>query len=64
MGISLKRNCVGLRSLLCYLALVILDTWVSISCHKIKFLPVSMSASSNNIWACCQSFLIVLTRDQ
>ena len=63
MGVSLKQNCVGLHSLLHNLALVILDTWVSISCCKIKSLPVSMSASSNSIWACWQSFLIVLTRD-
>ena len=52
MGISLKQDCVGLRSLLCNLVLVILDMWVSISCHRIKSLPVSMSASSSNAWAC------------
>ena len=52
MGVSLKQNNVGLRSLLHNSALVMWDTWVSISCHRIKSLPVSMSASSNKAWAC------------
>ena len=52
MGISLKQNCVGLCSLLRNSALVIFDMWVSISCCRIKSLPVSMLASSNSAWAC------------
>ena len=52
MGISLKQNNVGLHSLLRNSALVMWDMWVSISCRRIKSLPVSMSASSNKAWAC------------
>ena len=52
MGISLKWKCEGLCSLLCNSALVIFNTWVLISCCKMKSLPVSMLASSNNSWAC------------
>ena len=64
MGVSLKRNSVGLRSLLRNSALVIWETWVLISCRNMKSLPVSMSASSNKAWACRQSFFMVLARDQ
>ena len=64
MGVSLKQNKVGLCSLLRNSALVIWDTWVSISCRNIKSLPVSMSASSNKAWACWRSFLIVLDKER
>ena len=54
----------GLHSFLRSLVLLILDTCDLISCRNIKSLPVSMLASSNNIWACLRSFPMVLTRDR